>query len=437
MRSAPRALVHLYWGDLDKIGHVHGCDSWQWGDELESDRPRARPARRPAARRLLAHRHRRPRHGRLARTSCASTSPTSPLLAAGVRHVTAEARAPQLYVEPGAARRRARRRGRELLGDRGDRAAAREEAVAAGWFGAGRRPSNLPRIGDVVVAMRGRFAVVDSRRARPELLAPARPARLAQRRRGGRAGRARAAGPHRLGCRVVADLVFFSGTMDCGKSTLALQMDHNNAVRGRQGLIFTKLDRMGESVLSSRLGLSTAAIEVDDDLDFWDDVVERLTSRRPGRLPHLRRGAVLHARRRSSSSPGSSTSSASTCTPSASPPTSAPSSSRARAGSSSSPTGCSCSRSRRCAGAAARPPTTPASSTASWSSRASRWSSATPPRASTGLVEYEVLCRRHYMRRMNSQAARAAVAVAGHPALRPRRLPGAAAGVAADGDGPR
>ena len=28
--------------------------------------------------------------------------------------------------------------------------------------------------------------------------------------------------------------------------------------------------------------------------------------------------------------------------------------------------------------------------------------------ASTGLVEYEVLCRRHYMRRMNSSAARAA-----------------------------
>ena len=26
----------------------------------------------------------------------------------------------------------------------------------------------------------------------------------------------------------------------------------------------------------------------------------------------------------------------------------------------------------------------------------------------TGLVEYEVLCRRHYMRRMNSQSARAA-----------------------------
>jgi thymidine kinase len=78
----------------------------------------------------------------------------------------------------------------------------------------------------------------------------------------------------------VAELVFFSGTMDCGKSTLALQMDHNHAARGRSGLIFTKLDRAGESVLSSRLGLSTAALEVDDDLDFWDAIIEQATAGR-------------------------------------------------------------------------------------------------------------------------------------------------------------
>ena len=54
----------------------------------------------------------------------------------------------------------------------------------------------------------------------------------------------------------MAELVFFSGTMDCGKSTLALQMDHNHRQRGRRGLIFTKLDRAGASTLSSRLGLS-------------------------------------------------------------------------------------------------------------------------------------------------------------------------------------
>ena len=76
----------------------------------------------------------------------------------------------------------------------------------------------------------------------------------------------------------MAELVFFSGTMDCGKSTLALQMDHNHAARGRAGLIFTKHDRAGESVLSSRLGLATSALEVVDDLDFWDVIVSRATS---------------------------------------------------------------------------------------------------------------------------------------------------------------
>ena len=76
----------------------------------------------------------------------------------------------------------------------------------------------------------------------------------------------------------MAELVFFSGTMDCGKSTLALQMDHNHRARGRAGLIFTRLDRAGSDVLSSRLGLSTAAHEVGDDLDVWDAVVEHATS---------------------------------------------------------------------------------------------------------------------------------------------------------------
>jgi thymidine kinase len=76
----------------------------------------------------------------------------------------------------------------------------------------------------------------------------------------------------------VAELVFFSGTMDCGKSTLALQMDYNHAARGRAGLIFTKHDRAGAAVLSSRLGLAISALEVDDDLDFWAVIVGRATS---------------------------------------------------------------------------------------------------------------------------------------------------------------
>jgi len=83
----------------------------------------------------------------------------------------------------------------------------------------------------------------------------------------------------------VAELVFFNGTMDCGKSTLALQMHHNHAARGRAGLIFTKLDRAGTAVLSSRLGLSTPALEVTDDLDLWEEVVGMATA--GGRVDYL------------------------------------------------------------------------------------------------------------------------------------------------------
>ena len=80
-----------------------------------------------------------------------------------------------------------------------------------------------------------------------------------------------------IGSGAVAELVFFSGTMDSGKSTLALQMEHNHRARGKGGLIFTKHDRAGQAVVSSRLGLSRQAIEVTDGLDFWDTVVGLIT----------------------------------------------------------------------------------------------------------------------------------------------------------------
>jgi thymidine kinase len=75
----------------------------------------------------------------------------------------------------------------------------------------------------------------------------------------------------------VAELVFFSGTMDCGKSTLALQMDYNHRARGRGGVRFSRNDRAGGSRISSRLGLETDAVEVVDGMDFWDEVVNRRT----------------------------------------------------------------------------------------------------------------------------------------------------------------
>lgn len=65
--------------------------------------------------------------------------------------------------------------------------------------------------------------------------------------------------------------------MDSGKSTLALQTNHNHAVRGRAGRIFTTRDRAGQATLSSRLGLTHEALEVAADFDFWDYVVHSLT----------------------------------------------------------------------------------------------------------------------------------------------------------------
>ncbi|GGM23296.1 thymidine kinase [Promicromonospora citrea] len=70
----------------------------------------------------------------------------------------------------------------------------------------------------------------------------------------------------------MAELVFFSGTMDSGKSTLALQTDHNYRARGREGLIFSRGDRAGAATVSSRLGLAVAAREVTDDTDLWAEI---------------------------------------------------------------------------------------------------------------------------------------------------------------------
>ncbi|MHA7960551.1 thymidine kinase [Streptomyces sp. L500] len=74
------------------------------------------------------------------------------------------------------------------------------------------------------------------------------------------------------------ELVFFSGTMDCGKSTLALQIEHNRSARGLEGLIFTRNDRAGEGKLSSRLGLVTDSVEAGEGFDFYAHLVGQLSA---------------------------------------------------------------------------------------------------------------------------------------------------------------
>ncbi|SEG06262.1 thymidine kinase [Actinacidiphila yanglinensis] len=83
----------------------------------------------------------------------------------------------------------------------------------------------------------------------------------------------------------MSELVFFSGTMDCGKSTLALQIIHNRTARGLQSVIFTRDDRAGQGKLSSRLGLVTEAVEVTDAMDLYGHLVGVIS--RGGRVDYV------------------------------------------------------------------------------------------------------------------------------------------------------
>ena len=165
--ATPRGLVYVYWGDLDKIGHVHGCESWEWGEELgridEAVRRLAEGLPSDALLLVTAD------HGMVDVAMDRRIDLAHDLeLSAGVRHSGGEPRALHLYCERGAADDVAATWAARL----GDRAwvRTREQARRLGWFG----PVServLPRIGDVVVATAGEVAVVDSRHHRPQLLA--------------------------------------------------------------------------------------------------------------------------------------------------------------------------------------------------------------------------------------------------------------------------
>jgi thymidine kinase len=64
-----------------------------------------------------------------------------------------------------------------------------------------------------------------------------------------------------------AELTFFYGPMDCGKSTLALQIDFNHARQGRRGLLLTTHDRSGRPAITTRVGLARPAMVIRPDTD--------------------------------------------------------------------------------------------------------------------------------------------------------------------------
>lgn len=65
-----------------------------------------------------------------------------------------------------------------------------------------------------------------------------------------------------------AHLRFFHGPMDCGKSTLALQVDHNHSRQGRHGVLVTQGDRSAAPRITSRVGLCRDAVEIDAATDL-------------------------------------------------------------------------------------------------------------------------------------------------------------------------
>jgi hypothetical protein len=166
LAAHPRVLVYLYWGEVDKVGHVHGCGSWEWGQELEQADAELERLVRRAPRDVLVTVT--ADHGMVDvphadRVDLAE----EPDLRRGVRHVGGEARALHLYCEPGEAEAVCRR-WEARLGPLAE-VVPRADALARGWFGPV-VPRVLPRIGEVLVVAVGQVAVVDSVTARPELL---------------------------------------------------------------------------------------------------------------------------------------------------------------------------------------------------------------------------------------------------------------------------
>ena len=166
VRETRRSLVYLYWGEVDKVGHVHGCQSWQWGDEVEAvDAALSRLAARvPDDTSIVITAD----HGMVdvpfeARIDLA----LEPELMHGIRHLGGEPRCLQLYTEAGerdavAAIWQSRLRRSATVN-------TREQLLDAGWFGPVRHEV-APRIGDLVVTTRPSMAIVHSGLMRPEIV---------------------------------------------------------------------------------------------------------------------------------------------------------------------------------------------------------------------------------------------------------------------------
>jgi hypothetical protein len=156
LREAERALVTVYFGDLDATGHAFGCGSDAWYFQLgHVDKLAEQLASVLPAGTLL---YVTADHG-MVDISSANRVDADAIgdLRKGVALLGGEPRARHVYAEPGAAGD-VLAAWREVVGEHAW-VVSRDEAIAEGWFGPV-DPAMAPRIGDVVAAAAGGTAIV-------------------------------------------------------------------------------------------------------------------------------------------------------------------------------------------------------------------------------------------------------------------------------------
>jgi hypothetical protein len=159
LHDSDRALVLVYTGDLDAVGHDYGVSSPAWTyqlahvDKLAEQIASGLPM---GAVLYVTADHGMVNVGPEDRVDV----DTVPGLRAGVALIGGEPRARHVYAQPGAAAD-VLAAWREILGDRAW-VATRDEAIKDGWFGPVDEAMR-PRIGDVVAAATGTWAMVATR----------------------------------------------------------------------------------------------------------------------------------------------------------------------------------------------------------------------------------------------------------------------------------
>jgi len=164
-------LVYLYWGEVDGAGHRYGWRSRQWRKALRStDRGLARLAGKlgPDTLLLITADHGMVDVPHARRMNLAD----HPKLARQVHVLGGEGRFAQAYCPPGSTGDDAAALAADFTSIIRDRALVRtrDAAIADGWFG----PVDdrvRGRIGDVLIAGVESFTLVDTRTAKPQVLA--------------------------------------------------------------------------------------------------------------------------------------------------------------------------------------------------------------------------------------------------------------------------